>query len=35
LFALSKEDGENMLPIACAPFDAFLKGETLHVVNAE
>jgi len=30
----SKEAGENMLRIAYATFDAFLKGEKLHVVNA-
>ena len=30
----SKEAGENMLRIAYATFDAFLKGEELHVVNA-
>jgi len=30
----SKEAGENMLRIAYAPFDAFLKGGKLHVVNA-
>lgn len=30
----SKEAGENMLRIAYATLDAFLKGEKLHVVNA-
>lgn len=30
----SKEAGKNMLRIAYATFDAFLKGEKLHVVNA-
>ena len=30
----SKEAGVNMLRIAYATFDAFLKGEKLHVVNA-
>jgi phosphoglycerate dehydrogenase-like enzyme len=29
----SKEAGENMLRIAYANLDAFLKGEKLHVVN--
>jgi phosphoglycerate dehydrogenase-like enzyme len=29
----SKEAGENMLRIAYATLDAFLKGEKLHVVN--
>jgi phosphoglycerate dehydrogenase-like enzyme len=29
----SKEAGQNMLRIACATLDAFLKGERLHVVN--
>jgi phosphoglycerate dehydrogenase-like enzyme len=31
----SKEAGENMLRIAYATLDAFLKGEKLHVVNAK
>ena len=31
---ISKEGGENMLRIAYANLDAFLKGEKLHVVNA-
>ena len=30
----SKEAGENMLRIAYATLDAFLRGEKLHVVNA-
>lgn len=30
----SREGGENMLRIAYATFDAFLKAERLHVVNA-
>jgi len=30
----SREAGENMLRIAYATFEAFLKGEELHVVNA-
>ena len=30
----SKEGGENVLRIAYATFDAFLKGETPHVVEA-
>jgi phosphoglycerate dehydrogenase-like enzyme len=30
----SKEAGENMLRIAYATLEAFLKGEKLHVVNA-
>jgi phosphoglycerate dehydrogenase-like enzyme len=30
----SKEAGENMLRIAYATLDAFLKGEKLHVVNS-
>jgi phosphoglycerate dehydrogenase-like enzyme len=30
----SKEAGENMLRIAYATLDAFLRGETLHVVTA-
>ena len=30
----SKEGVENMLRIAYATFDAFLKGETPHVVEA-
>ena len=30
----SKEAGENMLRIAYATLNAFLRGEKLHVVNA-
>ena len=30
----SREGGENMLRIAYATFDAFLKAERLHVANA-
>jgi phosphoglycerate dehydrogenase-like enzyme len=30
----SKEEGENVLRVAYATIDAFLKGEKLHAVKA-